>query len=198
MWRISVSRLYAASQLKYLDHTLTHPVALLWTRDQVIAQPATQAKHSKYSRRTSIPSTEFKAAIPGNERLQATLEPEPTQHSKPTFVWPYIARHVWLHLRPRVHWKQNRHNTANQHLSGHTSPDTRGYIKGRMYIGDRTDTTQQTNICLGIHRQTRVATFKSDMSVQTYIYCGCTITEPVDLFALSFHFSAALWNICCV
>ena len=30
---------------------------------------------------------------------------------------------------------------------------------GRGYIGARIDTTQQTNICLGIHRQTRVATF---------------------------------------
>jgi len=29
---------------------------------------------------------------------------------------------------------------------------------GRGYIGTRTDTTQQPNICLGIHRQTRVAT----------------------------------------
>ena len=29
----------------------------------------------------------------------------------------------------------------------------------RGYIGARTDTTEQTNICLGIHRQTRVATF---------------------------------------
>ena len=57
-----------------------------------------------------------------------TLEPEPTQQSKPTFVWAYIARHMLLHLRPRVHWSQNRHNTANQHLSGHTSPDTCCYI----------------------------------------------------------------------
>ena len=31
-------------------------------------------------------------------------------------------------LTPRRHWSQNRHNTANQHLSGHTSPDTCGYI----------------------------------------------------------------------
>ena len=29
------------------------------------------------------------------------------------------------------------------------------------YIGAITDTTQQTNICLGIRRQTRVATFKA-------------------------------------
>ena len=33
------------------------------------------------------------------------------------------------------------------------------YALGRGYNGDRTDTTQQTNIYLGIHRQTRVATF---------------------------------------
>ena len=64
------------------------------------------------------------------ERPWATQEPEPTQHSKPTFVWAYIARHVWLHLI--------RHKAAG-------------------YTGTRTDTTQQTNICLGIHRQTRVA-----------------------------------------
>jgi hypothetical protein len=31
-------------------------------------------------------------------KAAATLEPEPTQHSKPTFVWAYIARHVWLFL----------------------------------------------------------------------------------------------------
>jgi len=24
----------------------------------------------------------------------ATLEPEPTQQSKPTFIWAYIVRHV--------------------------------------------------------------------------------------------------------
>ena len=33
------------------------------------------------------------------------------------------------------------------------------YALGRGYSGTRTDTTQQTNISLGIHRQTRVATF---------------------------------------
>jgi len=26
------------------------------------------------------------------------MEPEPTQNSEPTFVWAYIARHVWLRL----------------------------------------------------------------------------------------------------
>jgi len=33
------------------------------------------------------------------------------------------------------------------------------YSLGRGYTGARTDTTEQTNICLGIHRQTRVVTF---------------------------------------
>ena len=28
-------------------------------------------------------------------KAAATLEPEPTQHGKPTFVWAYIARLVW-------------------------------------------------------------------------------------------------------
>ena len=49
----------------------------------------------------------------GTDTTQATLEPEPTQH--------------------RLHWSRNRHNTANQHLSGYTlqervatfNPDTR-------------------------------------------------------------------------
>jgi len=45
--------------------------------------------------------------------------------------------YVWLH------WRQKRHNTANQQLSGHTSPDTCGYIWGYGYIGARTDTTQK-------------------------------------------------------
>jgi len=36
------------------------------------------------------------------------------------------------------------------------------------------------------------------MSVQTYIYRSYTITEQVGLFALSFHFSTTLWNICYV
>ena len=36
--------------------------------------------------------------------------------------------------------------------------DTAG-PRGRGYFGARTDTTQQTNICLGIHRQICVATF---------------------------------------
>jgi len=31
-------------------------------------------------------------------KAAATLEPELTQHSKPTFVCAYIARHVWLFL----------------------------------------------------------------------------------------------------
>ena len=31
-------------------------------------------------------------------------------------------------LRPRQHWGQNRRNTANQYLTGPTSPDTCGYI----------------------------------------------------------------------
>jgi len=30
--------------------------------------------------------------------------------------------------RVQLHYSQNQHNTANQHLSGHTSPDMCGYF----------------------------------------------------------------------
>jgi hypothetical protein len=38
----------------------------------------------------------------GASEGMATLGPEPTQQSKPTFVWAYIARHVWLLLIPHI------------------------------------------------------------------------------------------------
>jgi hypothetical protein len=38
------------------------------------------------------------AAVAARSKATATLQPEPTQHSTPTFVWAYIARPVWLHL----------------------------------------------------------------------------------------------------
>lgn len=37
------------------------------------------------------------------------------------------ARPAANRLTPRLHCSHNRQKTANQHLSGHTSPDTRGY-----------------------------------------------------------------------
>jgi len=46
-------------------------------------------------------------------RHKTTPGPEQTPHSKPTLVWTYISTHVWLILRVRLHWRQNRHNTAN-------------------------------------------------------------------------------------
>jgi len=67
--------------------------------------------------------------------------------------------------------------------------------QGRGYVGDRTDTAQQTDICLGIHRQTRLATF-NPTCLSRHSYCTYAITEPVGLFALSFHFSTTMWNIC--
>jgi hypothetical protein len=37
-------------------------------------------------------------------------------------------------VRPRLHWSQNRHNTANQHLSGHTSPDMCGLMQWHFWL----------------------------------------------------------------
>jgi len=42
------------------------------------------------------------AFCPSVCKAGAKPEPEQTQHSKPTFVWAYIARHVWLHLTRHV------------------------------------------------------------------------------------------------
>jgi hypothetical protein len=66
--------------------------------------------YNTYNRRTSMPPAGFEPTIPASERPhnhaygKATLELEPTQHSKPTFVWTHIYRHLWLllirHVRP--------------------------------------------------------------------------------------------------
>jgi hypothetical protein len=60
-------------------------------------------------------------------------------------------------------------------------------VLGRGYTEARAGTTQQTNICLGIHRQTRVAKFNPT--------CLSRLVTTVGLFALSFHFSTTLWTI---
>ena len=48
---------------------------------------------------------------------------------------------------------------------------------GRGYIGARTDTTQQTNICLGVHRQTRAATFNPLTPNDQYIGRTASLTS---------------------
>jgi hypothetical protein len=73
--------------------------------------------HNTRKRQISMPPAGFKPEIPASERPQthalstASLVPEPTQHSKPTFVWAYIARHVWLllirHICPDFYRENN-------------------------------------------------------------------------------------------
>ena len=56
--------------------------------------------------------------------------PDNTQHSQQTDIYtsggirtrnPSNQATADPRRRPLLHWSQNRHNTANQHLSGHTS-----------------------------------------------------------------------------
>ena len=54
-------------------------------------------------------------------------------------------------LRPRLYWSQNRHNTANQHLSGHTSPDTCNDYEVKGNIGQNT-TSLKSDVWLTVHR----------------------------------------------
>jgi len=51
-------------------------------------------------------------------------------------------------------------------------------VSGRGYTEARTDTTKETNICLGIHRQTPMATSNP--------ICLSRLTNSVGLLALSF------------
>ena len=51
-------------------HTRTHPVALLWTSNQPLAQAATYTTHNKHMRRISMLSLGFELAIPAIERPQ--------------------------------------------------------------------------------------------------------------------------------
>jgi hypothetical protein len=48
----------------------TQPVGMPCTSDQLVTEATTDATHKKHSRRTSVPSAEFKSAIPAIERPQ--------------------------------------------------------------------------------------------------------------------------------
>jgi len=54
----------------YRSHTTrrTHPVGLLWTSDQPVAEAATNITHNKHKRQASMPSVGFEPAIPSDKR----------------------------------------------------------------------------------------------------------------------------------
>ena len=70
LWRNNPTQAWAASLLKFLDHTQTHthPVGLLRTSDQIVAEAATYTTHNRHKRRTYMPSAGFEAAIPAINR----------------------------------------------------------------------------------------------------------------------------------
>ena len=70
MWRNRPTRTQAASLLKFLDHTIrrTHPVGILWTSDQLVAEGATYTTYNKHVGRTSVLVAGFEPAIPEIER----------------------------------------------------------------------------------------------------------------------------------
>jgi len=49
------------------------------------------------------PRTHCRSQRPRGLWVRATLEPEPTQHSKPTFVWVYIAGTYGYILAPEFY-----------------------------------------------------------------------------------------------
>jgi hypothetical protein len=60
-------------------------------------QHSQQTKHPR-SLRHANPQSQHASGLDLTPFTSVTLEPEQTQQSKPTFVWAYIARHVWLLL----------------------------------------------------------------------------------------------------
>jgi hypothetical protein len=58
----------------FIDHAQldkhTHPIALLWTSDKLVAEAATYTTHNQHKTRISIPSAAFEPAIPAIKRLQ--------------------------------------------------------------------------------------------------------------------------------
>jgi len=79
LWLNDPTRVQTALLLRFIDQRHTqlgthiHPVGLLWTSDQLVAEAATYTTHNKHKWKTSIPSSEFEPAIPKNEwpRTQA-------------------------------------------------------------------------------------------------------------------------------
>jgi len=97
-WRNSPQWAMASSFTRFLDHTQRRPqaVRLLWTRDQLVAETSTW-------QHTTLTTDKYPCP-PGGIRthnLSGRASADPRLR-------------VWLHC------SQNRHNTANQHLSGYT------------------------------------------------------------------------------
>ena len=70
LWPCSPTRTQAAPLVRLLDRTQTYtqPVGILWTSDQLVAEPATYKTHNKNQRRTSVHSAGFKTTVPAIKR----------------------------------------------------------------------------------------------------------------------------------
>jgi len=63
VWQQTVSGLDSLN-FRFLDHTHTYMVGILWTSDQIVAEAATYAIYNKHNRRTSTPSARCEPAFP--------------------------------------------------------------------------------------------------------------------------------------
>jgi hypothetical protein len=81
-----------------------------------------------------------------------------TSHSRtPLDEWSARRRELYLTTH-KTHNRQTSMSLVGFEPTISTGERQQTYALGYGYIGARTDTTHQTNICLGIHRK-RVATF---------------------------------------
>ena len=65
----SPTEAYAVSFLRFIDHTHTHPVWLLQTSDQLVAEAASYITYNKHNRRKFMPSAGFEPAVSVVKRL---------------------------------------------------------------------------------------------------------------------------------
>jgi hypothetical protein len=78
---------FEASRSHWIRHT--HPVGLLWTSDQLVAEGTTFTTHNKRNRRTSMFWAGFEPAIPAIKRLP-TYDLDRTA-SGIGFMWGYTC-----------------------------------------------------------------------------------------------------------
>jgi len=123
---------------RFLDHTQlqrTHPLGLLWARDQLVAVAATYTAHNKHKRQTSMPSVGFEPAIPAIEGPQTYA----LDHMATGFSKTYIIRCCRRMFVPFELWIMNEGKwrmclcTPWSHMRGWTYSCSSFILRVRQY-----------------------------------------------------------------
>ena len=100
LWLNSPTRSQAASFLRFVGHT--HPLGLVWTSDQLVAEVATYTTHSKHKRRKTMPSAGFE---PRDPSIQAASDRTATGFGTLRFAYVHS---VCVCVCVRAMWRFSR------------------------------------------------------------------------------------------